>query len=199
LANEFKEAIPWKKTHLFWGDERYVPKDHPESNYGTAYQTLISKLKIPKENVHSIPTDFDNTEEVASIYEAGLKDFFWDSKSKEPPFTFDLVLLGLGEDGHTASLFSGDPILKDKDRLVAAVKAPANYETRQRITLTLSAFNKAKKVFFLVAGANKGKVVKEIFEDRKMARRRYPAAMIHPVGNVTWFLDKAAAKFGKIS
>jgi 6-phosphogluconolactonase len=192
LASEFKENIPWTKTHLFWGDERYVPKDHSESNYGSAYKILISKLRIPKENVHPIPTEFGNPQEAASIYERDLKEFYIKTKSNPLPFTFDLVLLGVGEDGHTASLFPGDPILKEKRRGVAAIKAPVNFETSQRISLTLSAFNRAKKVFFLVAGANKGRVVKTIFEDYAAARIRYPAAMINPVGRITWFLDKTA-------
>lgn len=193
LASGYADQIPWASVHLFWGDERYVPKDHPESNYKTAYQTLISRLPIPPQNLHPIPIELETPEKTAASYEGRLREFFQIPKTGETSTTFDLVLLGIGEDGHTASLFSGDPVLAERGRWVAAVRAPPTYQTRQRITLTLSAINKAENVFFVVSGAAKKAVVKQILEDREVAGRLYPAAMVRPKGRVVWFLDAEAA------
>ncbi|MFQ5975235.1 MAG: 6-phosphogluconolactonase [Candidatus Hydrothermarchaeales archaeon] len=190
LATEYADRMPWSSTHLFWGDERYVSKDHPESNYKMAYQTLISKLSIPIQNVHPIPTEMGNAERDATSYEEELRGFFSASKRGEHN-AFDLILLGVGEDGHTASLFPENPVLEEKQKWVASILAPPIYKTQQRITITLPIINKAKKVFFLVSGNNKRKVVKAVLEDQDTSGKLYPAGLIRPKGELVWFLSSS--------
>lgn len=187
LADEYSDKIPWSSTHLFWGDERYVPKNHPDSNYTMAYQTLISKLPIPAQNIHPIPTEMENPGKVAVSYEKLLRGFFQNTKADS---VFDLILLGMGDDGHTASLFPGDPVLEEKEKWVNAVFAPPIYKTCQRITFTLPLINSAENVFFLVSGAKKKGVLKSIIEESDVAIKKYPAAMIRPKCKKIWFVDK---------
>ncbi|MFQ5801121.1 MAG: 6-phosphogluconolactonase [Candidatus Hydrothermarchaeales archaeon] len=193
LASKYRDKIPWASVHLFWGDERYVPKDHKESNYAIVYQTLISKLSIPPQNLHPIPIEMENPEKTAASYEEHLREFFQFSKTDESSQTFDLIILGVGEDGHTASLFSGNPVLAERGRWVASVLAPSTYQTRQRITLTLPVINRAETVFFLVSGTKKKEVVNAILKDQETAKKLYPAAMVRPKGRAVWFLDAEAA------
>ncbi len=155
LASEYADRIPWHSVHLFWGDERYVPMDHPESNYAMAFQTLISKISIPLENVHRIPTEIEPLEKAAASYEDELRKILLDSGENAISHSFDLILLGVGEDGHTASLFPGDLALKEKKRWVLPVYAPSSYSIRPRITLTLPLINNSNNIFFLVSGAKR--------------------------------------------
>jgi len=111
LAREYRERIPWPQVHLFWGDERCVPPDDPDSNFAAAHETLISKVPLPSQNIHCIPTEIGPPEKAADVYEQVLREFF---EGTSP--TFDVVLLGVGEDGHTASLFPGDPVLQERKR-----------------------------------------------------------------------------------
>ena len=188
LATDFKDKIPWSLTHIFWGDERYVPKDHPDSNYKMTFETLISKVPISTENIHPIPTEIEDPDKAAILYEQEIREFFQTLNSGKEA-SFDLILLGIGEDGHTASLFPKDPILKEKEKLVASVVAPAYYPIRQRITITLPLINSAKKVIFLVSGASKRKVVKEILNIQNSKDNIYPAGFVNPKDRLVWFVD----------
>lgn len=184
---EFRSQIAWDRVHFFWGDERSVPADHPDSNYRMAYETLLSRVPVPQTNIHRIETE-RGPEKAAGEYEALLRDFF-----SSPPGTFprfDLVLLGIGEDGHTASLFPGSAALEERERLVTA--AYVEKLKTHRITFTLPLLNSAAAVAFLVSGKSKAAVVKEILRDGA----NLPAARVAPVnGKLSWFLDKEAALF----
>jgi 6-phosphogluconolactonase len=202
LALLFREVLPqagssgcWQgnrtkcrsreQVHLFWGDERCVPPDDPGSNYRLAEEALIAHVPIPPENVNRVRGEL-KAGVAAQAYENQLQDFFCGPRPR-----FDLVLLGLGEDGHTASLFPGSPLLDEKVRLVAP--ATASYQDRpaQRVTLTLPAINTARQVLFLVAGGAKAEIVQAVIEG---PAGRYPAQRIQPTaGQLTWLVDAAAA------
>jgi 6-phosphogluconolactonase len=186
LAEEpFRSQTPWDHVHLFWGDERCVPPHDAGSNFRMADEALLSRVPIPAENVFRIQGELD-ADSAAVAYSRTLEEFFCGLQSR-----FDLVLLGLGQDGHTASLFPGSPALDEMERLV--VPATAYYQDRpaQRVTLTRPAINSARDVLFLVAGESKAEIVKAVLEgqaDHLPARRIEPAA-----GLLTWLLDSAAA------
>jgi 6-phosphogluconolactonase len=193
LAEEYRNQIDWSKVHLFWSDERFVPLTDSECNFAMASQALISRVRIPRENVHRIPVDLAIPEEAANAYESQLREFFKiDAENAFPGF--DLVLLGVGQDGHTASLFPSTPILREERRWVASVTAPKNFKTRSRITLTLPVLNNAEKIFFLVAGAEKQNVVGSILKTPSTAQKIYPAALIRPQGQIIWFIGHTAGK-----
>src|SRR5579862_1897899 len=177
---------PWERVHLFWGDERYVAQDDPASNYRMARENLIAHVPIPGENVHPMPTDLPQPEKAAEAYEAELRRF---SGTGTP--AFDLQLLGLGVEGHTASLFPGSPALEEKKRWVAAVVARA--KPPQRLTLTLPVLNRARNTFFLVAGADKRQIISALRSQSTEDSPVYPVARVQPDGPVLWFLDKGAA------
>jgi 6-phosphogluconolactonase len=181
----FRDSISWDGVHLFWGDERAVPADHPDSNYRSAYETLLSKVPIPERNIHRIETEL-GPEKAAAAYEDLLRRFFALSGGASP--RFDLILLGVGEEGHTASLFPGGGALREEKRL--AVAAYVDKLKSHRITLTLPVLNHAANVFFLVSGQSKAKVVKEILGSHS----RLPAAEVQPAnGRLLWLLDTPAA------
>ena len=185
-SDQLRSVIDWTTVHLYFGDERCVPPDHPESNFRLAYDALISPVDIPTTNVHRIVIEADATSS-ATRYEGELRDCFSDVEA--PPF--DLVLLGLGEDGHTASLFPQTSALSVTDKWVAAnwIEKLAAY----RITLTPAAINGASQVIFLVAGANKAAAVKAVLEGPAQPEN-LPAQLIKPqAGNLTWLLDSQAA------
>jgi 6-phosphogluconolactonase len=164
-----------------------VPKEHEESNFKTAFNRLLSKVPIPDENIHRIRGEED-PDQAATDYEKEVRRFF--GMSGLP--MFDLVILGMGEDGHTASLFPGSNLLKERIRLAAPVYLER--PNRNRITLTLPVLNNATQILFLVAGHSKADVVYEILEDGRK-RERYPAGLIHPVhGSITWLIDQEAAE-----
>ncbi len=152
LSSQFRDRIPWTKVQVFWGDERYVPLDDPRSNYRMARESLLDAVPCPAENVHPMPTELRDPDVAARDYEKTLRGYF----SKDWP-RFDLVLLGIGEEGHTASLFPGSPALEETRRGVVAVKAPV--EPPQRLTLTLPALTHAANVYFLVSGSNKAQAL----------------------------------------
>ena len=199
----FDTRMPWRDIHLFWGDERCVPSDHPDSNFAMAFRTLISRIPIPSQNVHRIPAEIAPPEEAAEAYEELLRGFFRASVKKgthsnascggEPFPSFDLILLGLGKDGHTASLFPGDQALEEEKRWVAAVRATHGSPPVPRITLTLPVINKAECVLFMVSGSGKREVIRSILEDLDPATRSYPAARVSPEGMVVWLIDEEAA------
>ena len=192
-TSPFLDEIPWGKVHLFWGDERFVPRDHPRSNYLVAEQALISRVPLPGENVHHVPVQEGTPEEAASAYEGILREFLGVSRESPPGPSFDLILLGMGADGHTASLFPGDPVLKEQERWVAAVKAPERYESQNRITLTLPVINRSGMVIFLVSGREKSGLAEEILVDPGKAAGKYPAALVRPRGELRWFIGGRAS------
>lgn len=185
LAN-LKEGLPWDTTHIFAVDERFVPFHYPDSNYGMLRNTLLNPVEIPPQNIHPILVEEATPQIAARKYEEELRKFFHLSPDQYPEF--DLILLGIGEDGHTASLFPGHPALNDTSRLATAVLLD---EIRHhRITLTLPVINNAKNIIFFVTGGNKAGVVE------KVIRKKYPAlpaAMVNPQnGELLFFLDVGA-------
>ena len=165
LASTFRDQLPWDKMFFFWGDERHVPPDHPESNYRMAYEALLSKVPVPAENVFRVPAENPDASQAAADYEQTLRKFFELSPGTFP--RLDLILLGMGPDGHTASLFPGTSGLREKSRLVVAnwVEKFKAY----RITFTLPVLNNAAVVTFLVGGADKAETVREVLEGSQPA------------------------------
>ena len=185
----FRDQIAWDKTHFFFSDERHVPPDHPDSNYRMVNEAMFSRVPVPPENIHRIPAENPNADAAANNYETDLRKFFGEAIP-----SFDLLLLGLGEDGHTASLF---PHFKPTAGLVAAqwVEKFNSY----RITMTLPVLNNAKSIVFLVTGASKAEILREVISANKKPDF-YPAQAISPTnGAVSWFIDKAAARLCSIS
>jgi 6-phosphogluconolactonase len=186
---EFRDPLPWDRTHFFWGDERYVPPDHPDSNFRMVNQALLSKLKLPRGNVHRIRSELSDAAAAAQAYEEELRQFF-DLPSDQVP-RFDLMLLGLGPDGHTASLFPGTEAIHERRRLVVAHLIPRLGSVR--ITLTPPVLQNAWRALVLVSGAEKAKVVAEVLEG-PLDLDRWPAQLLRAArGSVTWLLDRAAA------
>jgi len=184
-APGYKERIPWNNVHLFWGDERCVPPDHPESNFRMAQEALLSKIEIPAENIHRMRGE-GQPQTAAAEYEQELQRFFGLKSGALP--RFDLILLGIGEDGHTASLFPGNEALNQTNHLVVApFVAKLN---SHRLSLSLPVLNNAANVWFLVTGASKADAVKEVFS----ASSDLPAARVNPVnGNLIWYITQDAA------
>jgi 6-phosphogluconolactonase len=182
-----KLALPWARLHLFWGDERCVPSEDENSNYGNALRKLISQAPIPEANVHRIQGELDPNE-AAQLYEDELLNFF----GPEPP-VMDLVLLGMGGDGHTASLFPGGPELEERQRWVVNSHPPEGTGPElPRVTLTLPVINAARAVLFLVAGRDKRPAVSRIL--RVLGNgSQLPAGLVRPAGDLAWFLDRQAA------
>jgi 6-phosphogluconolactonase len=186
LAKNYSEKISWTKVKFFWGDERCVPPDDPESNYGTAKNILLDRIKIPSENIFRIKGENKPLEEVerySKILEENL------TKKNNLPF-FDLIFLGMGEDGHTASIFPDQIELMNSQKNCAVSTHP---ETNQkRITLTGNVINNAGKVIFLITGKSKAKVLSEVINNKY---KIYPAANVNPLnGKLIWMLDKEAAE-----
>jgi 6-phosphogluconolactonase len=179
LADQFQDRVPWSRIHFFWSDERHVPPDHPDSNYRMADETLLSHVPVPPENIHRIHSENPNAAEAASEYEQTLRDV-----TKQTLPRLDLIFLGLGTDGHTASIFPGSEVLQETERLVAApwVEKLKTY----RITMTLPLINNAASVVFLVSGADKAEIVKEVLE----GGNKYPAQAVKPTqGELVWMVN----------
>ncbi|MBN1293706.1 MAG: 6-phosphogluconolactonase [Candidatus Latescibacteria bacterium] len=188
-GDQCRRRISWDKTHIFWGDERCVPPDHFDSNYNMTAQALLSKVPLPERNIHRIKGEIAIPNEAAIQYEAEIGDFFRNHTAAIGDFpAFDLVLLGVGNDGHTASLFPGSDILTEKKRWVATSQAPPEMAVRDRITLTIPVINHASGVIFLVSGESKRDVVQIIIEDPGR-NELYPSAMIRADGEIVWFVD----------
>jgi 6-phosphogluconolactonase len=181
-----KGELPWDRVHCFWGDERCVGPDDPASNYRMAADALLTKIPIPDVNVHRILGE-KAPDEAAEAYEADLRRFFAGAPA------FDVLLLGVGDDGHTASLFPASEALDERRRWVLPVRAPAGVEPQRRITLTLPVLNAARRVFFLAAGVKKAPIVKAIMAGPRSAGLAYPAARVDTAGEVLWLLDRHAA------
>jgi len=186
-SGPYRNRVDWTKAHVFWGDERCVPKDDPGSNYFQARQALLDHVNIPADNVHRVASDLEPAS-AALEYARTLKDF------SAPPLEwprFDLVLLGMGDDGHTASLFPGSPVNIENP----TVAVTANYQDRpaNRVSLTPIVFNSARRVVFLVTGFGKAVTLTQVFSDiSKMDL--LPAQRIQPIdGELLWLVDEAAA------
>ena len=187
-AAPLREQMPWDRTWIFFGDERAVPPDHPDSNYRMANAALLSKVQVPASQVARIRGEAEDADVSAAEYARAMTEVFGSRRGELP--SFDLILLGMGIDGHTASLFPGSPVLKEVFRPVAAVHAAAA-SIPQRLTFTLPLINAAARVMFLVAGPEKAKVVKAVLTETGSG---LPASMVSPTnGRLTWLLDRPAA------
>ena len=181
----FVARIPWHRMELFWGDERFVPHDDPASNYRMVEQSLLSRAPIPASCIHPIPVD-GTPDDAARRYEMTLKQIYGgDELISARPF-FDIVLLGLGSDGHTASLIPGQPVLDERKHWVTAVTGG---RSEVRITLTYPAIESSRRIAFLVTGTEKAAAVRAV----RAGDEHLPAARIRATGEVIWFMDRAAA------
>jgi 6-phosphogluconolactonase len=206
-SDPFKNRIDWQKLHVFWGDERYVPFNDDRNNAKMAFDTLLDHVAVPKSQIHIMRTDID-AKESANEYEIILKDYFPEAVSFTPQVasndpthdsltpdasrvTFDLVLLGLGDNSHTLSLFPGEEVIHEKDHWVRSVFVKE--VNMQRITLTPPVVNLSKRIAFLVSGQDKAEAVSHVLLNN-YTPDLYPAQVIKPLkGELFWFLDQAAA------
>jgi 6-phosphogluconolactonase len=187
LATDYRDRVDWSKTHIFWGDERLVAVADPESSYGQAWNLFLSRVPIPEANIHRIHGELEPTKS-AQEYESVLKRFA--SPQLDIPH-FDLVYLGMGEDGHTASLFPGSPL--DVNDIVIPVTAHYQGRPAQRVTLTPMVFNQAHLIAFMATGEKKAYTLAEVLSDRYQPEL-YPAQRIDPKdGKVIWLIDEDAA------
>lgn len=186
----FADRFDWSRTTFFFSDERCVPPDDPRSNYALAKKILFTPLNIMPSQIYRMAGESSDPQAAAFEYEQQQRLATKTSSSAQP--SLDLVLLGLGEDGHTASLFPGASILRDRQRVIAATQSPK--DPPNRLTMTLAAINRASVILFLVTGAGKAGVVRAILDPRTEAERQLPAALVSPEeGRLIWFLDQAAA------
>lgn len=191
LANRFSGTVNWKNIHFFWVDERCVPPENSESNYGMTNEVLFSKIKIPHENIHRIKGEDDPFQE-AERYSKEIIDFT--AKRNSLPF-FDIILLGLGEDGHTASVFPGNEDLFLTNKICTTAVHPSTGQ--KRITITGKVINNAESVFFVVTGKNKAVIVDKILGEHKN-EKQFPASFVKPAdGRLFWYLDGEAGSLIK--
>ena len=186
-APAFRSRVRWGDIHFFWGDERHVPPDHPDSNYRMAVEAMLSKVPVPPANVHRVRSELPDVERAAREYEETIRACV----DGEPLPRFDVIHLGIGTDGHTASLFPVSAALQERERLCVAnwVAKFGGY----RITLTLPILNAARVAIFIVTGAAKAPIIQQVLRDRD-ATPPFPAQLVRPVdGECWWMLDQAAA------
>jgi 6-phosphogluconolactonase len=190
LASTMAWQAPWERMHVFWGDERHVSPDHVDNNYRMTYEALLSKVPIPLANVHRCKSEQADAHSVADEYEQTLCTFFHLSLGQLP--RFDLVLLGMGLDGHTASLFPGTEAVHEHQRLVVANWVEQFHA--YRITMTFPVLNNAASVIFLVSGGEKAETVHRVLEG-EAPPARFPARFVRPThGRLLWLVDKDAAR-----
>ena len=191
------QMLPWQNLYIFWGDERYVPADHPDSNQRMARQAWLDRVDIPGSNIYSMPTDAADPADAAREYERQIHTFFNPSKGSFP--SLDIILLGLGDDGHTASLFPYTEALQVSDQLVTV----GNKDGQPRLTFTASLINQARCVIFIVSGASKQAAIAKVFTPSTINQRAdyledldkaYPARLIQPQGELWWLFDEAAGQ-----
>jgi 6-phosphogluconolactonase len=189
LASNARATLPWDKVFFFWGDERHVPPTDPESNYRLVNEAMLSKVPVPAGNVFRFSAENPDAAAVADAYDKTLRKFFQIGQDALP--RFDLILLGMGPDGHTASLFPGTTALQEKSQL-----SVANWVDKlktHRLTLTLPVLNAARTDLFLVSGTDKASVVRSVLEEN-VPGEQYPAKLVQPKnGRLIWLLDRAAA------
>jgi 6-phosphogluconolactonase len=184
-SDEFRNQFPWQRISWYFGDERFVPYDSPDSNYRMVREAMFAKAPVPPDNIHSIPVD-GSPDDAARRYERTLQQAYGATSLDPTRPLFDVTLLGLGPDGHTASLLPGEPVLEERKRWVAAV---SHGRPEVRITLTYPVIESSRRVAFLVAGREKA----AIFHDIRAGGSEVPAARVRPVGELFWFVDRAAA------
>jgi len=184
-SDDFRNRFPWERVSWYWGDERFVAYDHPDSNYRMTREAMLAKAPVPPENVHPVPAD-GTPEEAARRYERTLREAYGAATLDPARPLFDITLLGLGADGHTASLLPGQPVLDERTRWVMAV---SHGRPEVRITMTYPAIDSSRSVAFLVAGREKAAILNTI----RGGDSALPAARVRPVGDLIWFVDKAAA------
>ena len=189
LATNARTTLPWDRMFFFWGDERHVAPTDADSNYRMADEAMLSKIPVAAGNIFRVPSENPDAAAAAAAYEQTLQKFFALAPGTFPQF--DLILLGMGPDGHTASLFPGNPALQEKKRLVIAdwVEKMKTH----RITLTLPVLNAAREVAFLVSGTDKAQALKAVLEG-EAAGEQYPSKLVKPAdGKLVWLVDRAAA------
>ncbi len=179
------QSLPLDKIHIFWGDERYVPADHPDSNQRMAREAWLDQVPFPPSHIHPMPTLSNDPVTDAQQYEADLQQFFGSTAGEFPQF--DLMLLGMGDDAHTASLFPKTPALEVRDHLVTVGEKSG----QPRITLTVPVINQARCVVFMVAGENKRPALAQVFAETA-DETMYPSRLIQPQGQLYWLLDQGA-------
>ncbi len=179
-----RDRMPWPRIHWFWGDERFVPKDHRDSNFRMAHEALLSRAPVPPGNIHAMPTEGMAPAAAAAAYDAELRRFHGEMLREGA--LFDVNLLGIGADGHTASLFPGDAALEENSRWVVAVQGA---RVEPRITLTFPALRSSGAIAFLAAGSEKRPALSRLFAGAS----DLPAARLEPIGAIFFFLDRAAA------
>jgi len=189
LATNARSVLPWDRMFFFWGDERHVPPTDPDSNYRMAEETMLSKIPVAAGNVFRVPAENPDAAAAAEAYEQTLRKFFQLEPGQLP--RFDLILLGMGPDGHTASLFPGTAALREKSRLIVA-----NWVDKlntSRLTFTLPVLNAARCVAFLVSGTDKADALKAVLEGDAPGEQ-YPSKLVRPTdGKLIWLVDRAAA------
>jgi 6-phosphogluconolactonase len=186
-SSPFHNMVAWDRTHIFWGDERCVPFDDPRNNANNAMDQLLSKVPISEAHIHRVESELP-PRQAARLYEKQLHEFF----DGHPP-CFDLTFLGLGENGHTASLFPGTPIIRETERWASEVYVEA--QNMHRVSLTSGTINRSRRIVFLVAGKEKARVLHDVLEG-STDPERIPAQLITPIdGDLYWYVDSEAAIF----
>ncbi|HUB94952.1 MAG TPA: 6-phosphogluconolactonase [Stellaceae bacterium] len=185
-SRPFVDRFPWAKVHWFWGDERFVPPDHPDSNFRMAREAMLNVAPVPPANIHAIPTVGVDPDIAADQYEIELRRAYGGTQLEPGRPLFDVCLLGLGDDGHTASLIPGSPVLEERGRWVAPV---IGGRPEVRITLTYPAINASRHIAFLVSGEEKRPILHEV----RSGGSRAPAAQLAPWGDLVFIADRAAA------
>jgi 6-phosphogluconolactonase len=189
LATEpYRSRLPWRRTHWFMGDDRFVPHDHEHSNIGMARRLFLDPVEAPRGNVHGMPTTADSPGIAAQLYEAELKRFYGRDRLDPGRSLFDLVLMGLAPDGHTASLFPHSPALNEKERWVVGVEKAGLEPFVSRVTLTFPALASTRELLFLVSGEDKRDVLARV-----LAGEDLPAGHAYSDGELLWLVDRAAA------
>lgn len=191
LAEKYSREVPWQKIHFWWGDERMVPPDDPESNFGAVNKLLFSKIGLSQSKIHRIKGEVNPIEE-AKRYGIEIRSLIPNNNGWPE---FDLIMLGLGDDGHTASIFSDQMQLMESENITEIAYHPVTGQ--QRITLTGKVLNNAKKIAFLVSGESKAGIFNEIIQNTNNPSV-YPASHIHPEGELHWFVDEDCLKRNKL-
>jgi len=192
LAEEpWRSQVPWNRVHWFMGDDRFVPENDPLSNMGMARRLFLDKVRAPSGNVHAIPSDAIDPEAAAYLYQDTLRKFYGAERLDPARPLFDLVLMGVGPDGHTASLFPGSLALEEKERWVIGVAKAGMEPLVPRVTLTFPALASTREMLFIVDGSGKRDILRRVFSGENL-----PAARAHSDGALVWLLDRAAAPEG---
>ena len=190
-AEPYLSKLPWNRIHWFWGDERFVTLEDSRSNAGMTLRALLSQVPVPFANVHPIPTGAASPDEAAHIYELALKRHYGRESLDPARPLFDLVLLGLGSDGHTASLFPGDPALEEGVKWAVGVQRAGLAPFVPRVTLTFPTLSSTRELLFLVSGEEKREVLARV-----LASEQLPASRAHSAGALVWLVDQVAASDG---